>query len=421
MGFLSGRVTALRFHVTGMRPVLFEQEQLDRLADHAAGRQKVAAADGVEVGWTAGGSVLDTDFNLEKCVVNDALHFELRVDTNRLPGELLKAYYQTELQALSKDNPSGIPSARQKREAKQIARDRLEAEAKDGRYLKRKCVPVMWDRLSNEVLFGATSFTHIDRLTRLFEQTFGCELKCVTADARASFAMGHAHLIARHDAPTLPSKFVADAGDDVAWIAGGDSRDFLGNEFLLWLWYFTDAESDTVKLGDGSELTLMLARQLVVDCPRGQTGTDGFKSEGPSRLPEARRAVQAGKLPRRAGLTLVRHGAQFELVLHAETLGIGAARLPADEESQGARARLEQRVTDTRAALEAIDLLYSHFVHLRLSDEWADTLGRMQQWLANGARANPAEDVLRLTGQAVADALKGLGAVSIELKPGAAA
>ena len=35
---------------------------------------------------------------------------------------------------------------RQDREAKEAARDRLELEAKDGRYRKRKCFPVLWDR-----------------------------------------------------------------------------------------------------------------------------------------------------------------------------------------------------------------------------------------------------------------------------------
>src|SRR5436190_9326818 len=185
MGFFSGRASFLRFKVNGPAPRLIDDEHLDRLKDRQAGRQRIASADGVETGWTAGDHVLDTDFGLAKNVINDTLHFELRVDTDRVPGDLLRAYYAVELKALSKDNPSGLPSARQKREAKEIARDRLEEEAKDGRYRKRKCLPVLWDRLSNEVLFGATSIAQIDRLCGLFEQTFGHELECVTAGRRA--------------------------------------------------------------------------------------------------------------------------------------------------------------------------------------------------------------------------------------------
>ena len=52
-----------------------------------------------------------------------------------------------------------MPSARQKREARDTARQRLEDEAKDGRFLRRKAVPVLWDALSNELLVGSTSAT----------------------------------------------------------------------------------------------------------------------------------------------------------------------------------------------------------------------------------------------------------------------
>src|SRR4051812_26380455 len=339
MGFYSGRVSFLRFQVSTAAPRLFDQEHLDRLADRQAGRQRIASADGVETGWTAGDHVLDTDFGLAKNIINDTLHFELRVDTDKVPGDLLRAYYAVELKALAKDNPSGLPSARQKREAKEIARDRLEGEAKDGRYRKRKCLPVLWDRLSNEVLFGATSLSQVERLASLFEQTFQMGLECVTAGRRA-YLLAELHNRTRMVDDSGPSAFVpGTTPPDVAWIADESSRDFLGNEFLLWLWYVTDTETDTLKLADDSEVTLMLARTLTLECPRGQTGHETISHEGPTRLPEARRAIQSGKLPRKVGLTLVRHDQQYELVVHAETLAVGGAKLPA----------LPEDVTDARA------------------------------------------------------------------------
>src|SRR5205823_7553765 len=127
----------------------------------------------------------------------------------------------------------------------------------------------------------------------------------------------------------------------VAWVPDEAGRDFLGNEYLLWLWHKLD-ESDTVALADGSEATLMLTRTLVLECPRGQTGRESIASDAPARLPEARRAVQAGKLPRKAGLTVVRHDQQYELTLQGETLAVSGARLPAPEASDD-RARLEER------------------------------------------------------------------------------
>ena len=381
MGYFTGRVSFLRFAVGGPAPQLFDDEHLDRLREHVAGRQAVAAADGVEVGWAGGKSVLDLDFDLAKNVVNDALQFDLRVDTDRLPGDLLKAYYEADLTALSKDNPSGFASAKQKREAKESARDRLEAEAKDGRFKRRKCTPVLWDRAANEVLFGATSTTHADRLMELFERTFGSPLELLTAGRQAERAAANLRLTGVADAP---SGFVPGAGDEVAWVPGGGTPDFLGNEYLLWLWFQTDWGSDTLAVGDGSEVTLMPARTLTLECPRGVTGSETIASDGPTRLPEARRAVQAGKLPRKMGLTLVRHDQQYELALHAETLAVGSCKMPdLPEDVTAARAKLEERATQVRELVETLDLLYARFLTVRLSPEWAGELERVRRWLAH--------------------------------------
>jgi hypothetical protein len=164
------------------------------------------------------------------------------------------------------------------------------------------------------------------------------------------------------------------------------SRDFLGNEFLLWLWYVLDAESDTVGLEDGSEVSVMLARTLVLECPRAQTGRESIQSDAPGRLPEARRAIQAGKLPRKAGLTLVRHDRQYELTLQAETLAVSGARLPVPEEEEE-RARLEERVTLLRHLVETLDLLYDAFGRHRLGAGWPKELQKIQKWLQRDERA----------------------------------
>ncbi len=379
MGFLSGRVTFLRFRVNGPAPRLFDQDHLDKLADRAAGRQRVATADGVEVGWTAGDHVLDTDFRLDKNVVNDALHFELAVESDKLPADWLKAYYEIELKALAANNPSGRPAARQKREAKEAARARLEEEAKDGRYRKRTCVPVLWDRETNDVLFGATSLTQVDRLCSLFEQTFGAKLEAAAAGSLAcDFADGSHEFDTARPFAFLPGASTA----DVVWIADESNRDFLGNEFLLWLWYWTDVMSDTLTLADDTTATVMIARSLTLECPRGQTGADAFAHEVPARLPEARRAIQSGKLPRKCGLTVVRQGYQYEFTLHAETLAVGAAKLPPPpDDVTDARAVLDERVGEVRELVATLDLLYGAFLSRRLGREWADDLAGMQAWL----------------------------------------
>jgi hypothetical protein len=385
MGFFKGRVGFLRFGVRGRSPKMFGPEHLEKLSEHAIGKHRQVSADGVQVGWTAGDHILDTQFELAKNIVNDTLQFELRVDSQKVPAELLRAYTQVELQGLAAGNPSGIPSARQKRDARASARERLEKEAEDGRFLRSKAYPILWDGQTREVLVGTSALTVIDRLHTIFQQTFGHGFELIGAGQRA-FLLAELHEQTRRVDDAKPASFVAGASaGELAWIPDEASRDFLGNEFLLWLWHVLDAETDTIGLADGSEVAIMMARNLVLECPRGQTGKESITSDAPTRLPEARRAIQAGKLPRKAGLTLVRQDRQYELSIQAETLGVNSAKLPTPD-AEDERARLEERVTLLRHLVETLDLLYDNFGQLRMSESWPRELAKIKKWLQHDER-----------------------------------
>src|SRR5262249_61355277 len=118
---------------------------------------------------------------LAKNVANDPLHLPPRADQPSLPSALLPASTQVETDALAADNPSGHPSQRQRRQARDTARVRLEQEAADGRYLRRKSYPILWDAQSKELLVGSTAITVIDRLHTLFQQTFGVGFEQLSA------------------------------------------------------------------------------------------------------------------------------------------------------------------------------------------------------------------------------------------------
>jgi len=379
MGFFSGRLTCTRFRVSGRGPRSFGPDHLEELQEHVIGKQRLAAADGSSAGWIAADHILDTRFDLAKNIVNDALHFALRVDTQSVPADLLRAYTVVELEGLSAGNPSGIPSARQKREARLLAKERLEKEAQDGRFLRRKAIPVLWDAPSNELLVGTTAVTALDRLHTLFHQTFNRGFEMLGA-GRQAFLQAEAREQARSVDDAAPTAFVTGNDGALAWLPDEANRDFLGNEFLLWLWYILESESDTLKLADGSEVTVMLARTLVLECPRGQTGRQSLTSDGPAQLPEAHRAIQSGKLPRKAGLTIVRQDQQYELTLQAETLAVTGARLPVSDAAEE-RARLEERVTQVRHLLETLDLLYDGFGRRRCGSDWPKELAKIKKWL----------------------------------------
>lgn len=388
MSFLKGSVTFQRFRVAGPKPRVFDDEHLARLRDPQAGRQRVASADGIETGWAAGGHVLDTAFEQEKNVYADHLLADFWVQTDRLPADRLKAYYEADLKALANGNPSGRPSPRQKREAKQSARDRLEAEARDGRWKKWKCIPVAWDAVTNTAFFGSPSAAQADRFVNLWEHTFCANL--VQEGQAGKLSPVNAATLARAIHPDAANEHLSafvprtTPEDRPAWCPLEDAPTWLGNEFLLWLWWFTDCEGDTVKLRDGSDVMLMFSGGVQVEDPRGQTGRGTLNSDSAVRLPEAKAAVKAGKLPRKAAITLVRHGDQFSFVLQAESLTVTRAKLPPADKDESQRERELTRLQKLRDLAEAIDLLFASFLDRRLSAYWSGELKEVQGWLKGG-------------------------------------
>src|SRR5437867_3273752 len=112
MSFLSGSVSFSRFHVVGGSPKRLDDALLEKLRAHAIGSQKVQRSDDVEVGWAGGRHLLDRTFDEERNVVLDCLHFGLRLDTARIPADLMRAYIEMELESLKAENGNGHSNGR---------------------------------------------------------------------------------------------------------------------------------------------------------------------------------------------------------------------------------------------------------------------------------------------------------------------
>jgi len=92
-------------------------------------------------------------------------------------------------------------------------------------------------------------------------------------------------------------------------------------------------------------------------------------------------ALLSGKLPRKAGLILVRHAAQYELTLQAETLAVSGAALPKPEDTGLSSFDVKSaRIDSLRHLAETLDLLFDTY-RRRLGAGWAGEVGRTKRWL----------------------------------------
>ena len=384
MGFSSGSVSMRRFVVSGDLPKTVDEDLLKALDRHKLAPKEDDSPAEIEYGWCGGRHVLDSRFDFERNVFNDALSFALRVDTNRVPAELRLAYKMMEEEAVAAANPSGFISKKQKKSVRETLTQKMDEEIRSGKFRRSKITPVLWD-LPGESVYAPASPTAGEKLMELFERSFGLELQPLSAGALAQKVLESCGR--RRDYEDFrPTRFVlGDGGDghypEYPWTAkGAQPKDFLGNEFLLWLWHEADHNDGTIKT-ESAETTLFIDKSLDLDCAYGQTGRDSLRGAGPSRMPEARDALRTGKIPRKMGMILDVSGRQFTLTFNAETFAITSARLRDVEDADTPRVIFEERITLMRDLWQAIDSMFAAFLKRRASSAWESQTTSIRKWI----------------------------------------
>jgi hypothetical protein len=389
MGFASGSITFRRYAVVGESPDAIDESLLEKLSEFALRPGEIGVPEEEEYGWSGGRHVLDGTFSFENNVFADALCFALRIDTNKVPGDLKKAYQIMEAEAAAASNPSGFISKNQKREVKDVVRRKVDDDLRSGRFRRSKLVPILWD-LPSATLYCSASGSAQEKLLEIFERTFDLTLVPLSAGSLALRILEPAGK--RRDYEDLrPTRFVTGPEGEgqypeYPWVAKGpEPKDFLGNEFLTWLWHEADAKEATIET-DAGGVTVFFDKALDLDCAYGQTGRDSLRGDGVTRMPEALDALRSGKVPRKAGLTIESGGLQFGLTFGAESFFAGALRLPEVEEADNPRVLFEERVSMLRDFGRAVDALYGTFLRARASGGWESQTSAIRRWIQRSAR-----------------------------------
>ena len=379
MGFLAGTTTFQRYWITEDPTPALGSDHVEKLEKFRIDKRDAPAIDEPNVGFLAGAHLLDTAFSVEKNIVGEALHFGVRVDTDQIPTSIKNAWLQMELLPLTVDNPSGKPTKAQREEAKEAVEARCAEEAASGKFRRMSQVPVLWDASNDEIYIGSTSPAATDVCVDLLQRAFEIEVERITA-GKLALAYATEYELLEDLYNLSPSVFIEDQPAGITWWNGmSDNYDYLGNEFLLWLWWNWETNGDVVALSDESEVSGMFARTLALDCPQGEFGKETISATSPVVLPEAILAVESGKLPRKAGLTLVRHDQQYDLTLQAETFSVGSGKItPLGNEADFDE---NERIQSIRDFSETLELLFDAFCERRIGKTWKSELKSIRQWL----------------------------------------
>ena len=404
MPFRSGSISYSRFGVSGSLPDDANEGALALLGRHVV-KQRALSDEGTLSGWCTGRHVFDADFSWEQCGFSGAILCAMRVDRAKVPPEIRRAYVAmaederraAEATAKASDGPAAPLSRAARREAKADAERRCKEEIADGRYRRIGMVPVLFDLVHRSVLTPASGDAVFKELKALVEATYGCRLERRSAGGIAADILGARGMTPDLD-DALPEAFTAPPAEAVAraqeegarvgqrpevpWaLAGGDRNDFLGNAFLMWLWWQAEAREGVIETAT-VQVAVMVDKLLELECPWGVGGKATLRGTMPTRSVEAAKALQSGKWPRRMGLLVAAHGQEFECTLQGDRFAVGGLKLqPPEEAANTPRLEIEDRL-DRLGTFDAVLVaLYDQFLRERFGREWPTRRQQVSEWI----------------------------------------
>ena len=162
-----------------------------------------------------------------------------------------------------------------------------------------------------------------------------------------------------------------------------EAKQYIGQEFLTWLWYLSE-EEEHISLSGDQVVTIMMGDTMVLGPAMGMDGTRVSIKGREFTLAEAREGLRRGKLLESLRFGLAMEEGDFWLTLKAADLSFSSLKLPptgGGEEPQEKDAILLERVALVNTAINAVEELFKRFLEGRLASESGGGLwASLKEW-----------------------------------------
>jgi len=355
MSFESGSVSVRMFYV----PVEIPETVHEKFADEVLGSVDHMLDEEV-VGWVGAKHLLDREIHEGSAWPGGYLRLTLCQAQRKIPTSLLRAECRIEEAVWMQAEGRDYVNRQTRSEIKQQVIERLLPEMPP----TLKGIDFCYDRAAGILYATALSEKQLDAFLIKFTQTTGAKL--IPVDP-VSAAWNEAQCHADHWSHW---GFAADQWADCA----------PGREFLMWLWFMSEAKGGYAELPGGESFAALVEGPLLFD--QEEQGETAIRKGEPMLSAETRAALLSGKKLRRAKLTLARGEEQWTVTLDADEFLFRGLKLPKTEAIDAA-GRFLERMEQIDTFRQAFFGLYTTFVKLRDDSASRNALGEeMKAWMA---------------------------------------
>ena len=166
---------------------------------------------------------------------------------------------------------------------------------------------------------------------------------------------------------------------------------FLGQEFLLWLWYKSEERGGSIALPERGDVTVVFEKHMLLEAGEGQEQERLICRGLQTELREARAGLLLAKKPEQARLRISWDEREFGVTISAALFEFRNVRLPKtvseaddDDTPEALEARILERVALFELLCELVLELFRLFLNVRLAADWPQELARVRAWVAEG-------------------------------------
>lgn len=158
-----------------------------------------------------------------------------------------------------------------------------------------------------------------------------------------------------------------------------DEYGFLGEEFLLWLWFHLEKHGGLHDVGEDTRIGIALDKVIEFYDENGGVKV-AVRGDAPTRAPEAREALKRGMRIARAGLIITLGEENIGVVLDGTSFELRSLKGPKPE-GENFEERDQAALGFLFGTADAIDRVYQSFLVQRARSGFENGLGReLRDW-----------------------------------------
>ena len=163
--------------------------------------------------------------------------------------------------------------------------------------------------------------------------------------------------------------------------------EFLGREFLLWLWFQCEINEERFDLGENGQAELWFDRRIVLQAESDE-GVEKITCSGENpHLREARFALTKNKEITEAMIKLTIDDNEWSFILDSTWMNFKSFKTPKvmQDTKEDPEGLFHEKFFLIEKALTTMDAIYASFIKIRISPKWeTHELPAILSWVREG-------------------------------------